>query len=156
MTRGPWQLPLGWLLCAVTLLPAQTSVSRVGKLPEAATVLDRYVEATGGANAYRKFSVEIVDMTVTAGNGQSAGVTIFRARDGRMRTVVDAGPASEQTGVTDGIPWKFSEEAGARLLTGKPAARQIALSRGFEEDTWREQFPQAVMAGEEIINGRKC
>lgn len=156
MTRGQWRLSLGWLLCAVTLLPAQTGVRPNGKLAKAATVLDRYVEVTGGASTYCKFSVEIIDMSVTAENGQSAGVTIFRARDGRMQTVVDAGPASEQTGVTDGISWKFSEGTGARLLTGKPAARQIALSRGFEEDTWREQFPQTVIVGEETINGKKC
>ena len=156
MTEHKWALSLGWLLLGAVTLPAQTDAGRHGKLPEPAAVLDRYVEVTGGASTYRKFSVEIIDTTVTAEGGQSAEVTVFRARDGRMRTVVEAGAASEQSGVANGVPWKFSEKSGARLLTGKAGERQVVLSRGFEDDTWREQFPKAVVEGEGTVNGKRC
>ncbi len=149
-----------WLIFASGLLYAQTRPSKMTerqeKLPTAAAILDHYIEVTGGLATYRKCSFETIDTTATAKNGRSINVTSFRARDGRSQTLIEDGPSLRQHGVTNGVAWTFSETAGAHVLTGKAAERALISSQSFEDDTWREQFPHVALAGEELVNDRKC
>jgi hypothetical protein len=50
----------------------------------------------------------------------------------------------------------FKRERGARIVTARRAARELALARGFTPETWREEFRQAATDGKELINGKKC
>lgn len=150
MTRSRFLLSI---LCLSFAIPACAAPA---KLPEAAAILDRYVAVTGGLATYRKFSSEVVEMTVTSDDGHTFGITVFRARDGRRQTDIDAGPASRQKGVVNGIAWEFSQSAGARILAGKAAERELAMSHGLGADTWREEFPTAIAQGEQVVDGNKC
>jgi hypothetical protein len=141
------------ILCVALAIPACAAPA---KLPEASAILDRYVAVTGGAAGYRKFSAEVIEITVTSDDGHSFGMTEFRARDGRRQAEIDAGPASRKKGVVNGVAWEFSQSGGARILTGKAAERELAMSHGLGADTWREEFPTAVTRGEEVIQGIKC
>jgi len=145
------------ILCLLLAVPAWAAP---GKLPEAAAILDRYVAVTGGAATYRKFSAEVLEITVTSEDGRSFGMTEFRARDGRRQTEVDAKPGAglpfKQKGVSNGMAWEVSQAGAARILTGKAADRELALSHGSGADTWREQFPSAVTQGEELVQAKKC
>src|SRR4051812_39279543 len=145
------------ILCLLLAIPARPAP---GKLPEAAAILDRYVAVTGGLATYRKFSAEVVEITVTPEDGRSFGMTEFRARDGRRQTEVDGkpglGPAFKQKGFSNGVAWEVSHAGAARILAGKAADRELALSHGLGADTWREQFPTVVTQGEELVQGKKC
>ena len=92
-------------LCLSTVMLAAGTTTR--KVVDPAAVLNRYVAVTGGAKAYRNCSVEIVDTTVTPEHGESYGVTIFRSRDGKLRTEIDANDASGQMGIFKDTAWVF-------------------------------------------------
>lgn len=152
MTRA---ISAGLFLALWASMPG-SAATKPAKLPSAATILDRYVQVTGGQEHYRGFSFVTIDSSVIQADGTTIYTTIFHSRDGATKTEFDAGEASHESGVSDGIVWEFSKPKGARILNGKVAAREIAKSRGLGDDDWRERFPSAKTAGEEVIYGRVC
>jgi hypothetical protein len=126
------------------------------KLPDAGMILDRYVQVTGGAEHYRHFNFVSVDSSITPEAGEVFYTTVFRARDGRVQTVVDAGDDSREWGVSNGVAWQFSKAKGARILSGKAAERAIANAVGLGEDDWKTRFPAVKTLGEETIAGKPC
>lgn len=128
-----------------------------GRKPvDAAAILDRYVQVTGGADAYRRYNFVAMYSTVTPDGGEPFYVTEFRSRDGKTQTEIDAGAASRTKGISNGVVWTFSKDKGATIVTGKPAERALANARGLGEDDWRDRFPTVKMAGSQLVNGKQC
>jgi hypothetical protein len=147
------------MVCLTTFLITQVlrAQTESSKLPQAPAILDRYVEVTGGAGAYSKASVEIIDSIVTSDppTGQSLDITNFRSRDGQRRTEVEVGPDFKQSGVWKGTVWEYSRKTSAQIITGKRAERELA-KKEFTPETWRQEFPQATTIGEATVNGQAC
>jgi hypothetical protein len=94
--------------------------------------------------------------TITHSDKSTESVDYFHTREGKTLVETDTGSATRDQGVSEGIAWKYSESKGARLLSGKEAARLIAESKGFDEDDWHVRYPTIKLLGNQIINGASC
>ena len=137
------------------MLNGQATPKSEPPLPDAAAILDRYVEATGGAAAYRKFSFEKVAMIMGPANGYHVDVTSLRSRDGRRETVIES-KQTTRSGVTNGIAWEILPSTGARVLMGDAAKDALARSHGFDIDDWRDEYAKAETIGEAVVHGKAC
>ena len=127
-------------------------------LPKAETILDRYVEITGGKAAYEKHTRETLTGTITfPEQGLSGQLTRYAIAPDKEYSVVELGPIGKiESGFTDGIAWEKSAILGPRLKTGEEreqAARESQFNGAAE---WRKIFPRAETTGSEVVNGDEC
>jgi len=141
---------------SLPLLCSQAGPKIEPKPPDAATILDRFVAATGGADAYRKFAFERVESSLVLPNGVRIKAISLRSRDGRRETLIGSTAQPTRSGVTKGVAWELAPATGARLLTGDAEKDALARSHGFDIDTWREEYPKVETIGEEVVNGKDC
>jgi len=78
-------------------------------------------------------------------------VDYFHTRDGSTLIETDTGTLTLDTGVSEGIAWKYSQAAGAKILSGAQAARLLAEQKGFDEDDWKLRYPTAVKLGDHLL-----
>ncbi len=124
-------------------------------LPKAETILDRFVDATGGKPAYEKRKSEIVTGTVEfAANGMKGRVAIYSDVSNNNYTVIDLeGVGKFESGVYHGQAWESSVLQGTRLKEGAENADAIRDATFNNPLHWRELYPKAETAGVEDING---
>jgi hypothetical protein len=127
-------------------------------LPDAATILDRYVEVTGGKEAYAKHKSEIETGTlVYPAQGLKAKITRYAAEpDNYLASVEITGIGKMDTGVTDGVAWDNSVVLGARIKSGDEKA--LALREATFNATlyWRKLFPKVETTGVDSVDGEVC
>lgn len=127
-------------------------------LPKAETILDRYIEVTGGKAAYekRKNAVETGTLEFKA-QGLKGSVTRYSAEPAEEYSVIEIdGVGKIEGGIDNGVAWEKSAIMGPRIKTG--AERIQTLREGTFNGSlhWREMFPKVETAGTETINGELC
>jgi hypothetical protein len=146
-----------WLILAA-IVSASVAHAADDALPEAATVLDRYVEVTGGKEAYAKHKSEIESGTLEyPAQGIKAKVTRYASEpDSYVASVEITGIGKLDTGVTDGIAWDNSVVLGARIKSGDEKALAIREATFNAVVYWRKLFPKVETTGTETVNGDVC
>lgn len=127
-------------------------------LPPAASILDRYIEVTGGEEAYRNLTSTIArgTMEITA-----AGLT------GQLEVYIEPGSSYTrielpnvgliESGVTkDGIAWENNVITGPRILAGGEADITVAGAHPAAQLHWREQYEEVATTGVEEIDGEEA
>lgn len=133
----------GMLITPIGLAAAAQDAPTAEELPSGAEVIEKYVEATGGAEAYenRKTMVTKAKMEM-AGMGQSVDLTIYQTAPNKMVTVVTLPGMGDQTTVYDGESgWSESAMAGPRLLTEEEISsmkRQAAFDAQHRPEKYYE------------------
>lgn len=127
-------------------------------LPKAETILDKYVEATGGKAAYAKVKSDITNGTMTLGAmGVTGKVTIYSvAPDMRLVEIALEGVGKVLEGSDGNIAWSFSAMQGPRLKDGDEKAQALLLSRHNMDLHWRDLFKTVETAGTETVEGKDC
>lgn len=129
-------------------------------LPRAETLLDRFVEVTGGKQAYESQKSAIAHGTVDyAAMGLKGKVTLYTTSDGFYRMKMDmAGVGALETGVKDGVAWERSDLLGPRVKTGLERAEAIREAEGsnLPSPKWREFYSKVETAGEAVAEGEEC
>ncbi len=127
-------------------------------LPQAATVLDHYIEVTGGKEAYAKHTSEIQSGTLDySAQGVKAKIIRYASEpDNYLASVEITGIGRVDTGVTNGIAWENSVVLGPRIKSGdeKALAMQEATFNGTVN--WRKLFPKVETTGVETVDGEDC
>ena len=127
-------------------------------LPAAATIMDRYVSATGGREAYEKLKTEVRTVTLELKvRDVRFTVTTYRAKPNKMYTITEIpGVGKVEEGVDGDVAWSLSEARGAALKQG--AERDFALygARLDAEVNWNEWFPRAEVISTEELEGHTC
>ena len=122
--------------------------------PSAEAILDRYVEVTGGKEAYEKRISEVSRGKVEITSAGVSGSLESYARPGLHYISIDlAGIGKVEEGVKDGIAWENSLLQGPRIRTGderEMALRDAAFNAPIK---WREIYPTVETTGIESING---
>lgn len=143
------------LLALTTALPMWGA-----DLPPAETLLDHYIEVTGGKKAYESHKSEIAHGTVDyAAMGLKGKVVLYTTSDGFYRLKMEmAGIGTLETGVKDGIAWERSELLGPRIKTGLERAEAIREAEGSNLPNlrWRELYPKVETTGEAVAEGEEC
>jgi hypothetical protein len=121
----------------------------------AATVLDRYVRVTGGANLWHAQKSETDDIEGRALDDDRIVLraTITTTRSGDSVSAVHV-PQEATEGVFKGTAWAVSRFSGVRIKHGAERDEAIRDSRMLEEGDWRSIYPHAQFAGIENLNGQ--
>jgi hypothetical protein len=127
-------------------------------LPKAETVLDHYIEVTGGKDAYQKRKTEVSTGTfeITA-QGIKGTLTRYDADPDKSYTVVDIeGVGKIESGTGDGLAWERSLIAGPRVLSGEEKAQALREGTFNAELNWRKIYSKVETVGVETVEGQEC
>lgn len=127
-------------------------------LPTPDSIMDRFVEVTGGKDAYAARKTEVVTGTVEfAAMGLKGAMVTYFEEPGKYYMSMDlAGVGKVETGLVDGVAWENSVLQGPRIKTGEEknqSIREAAMNGAYE---WRKLFSKAETAGEETVEGVPC
>lgn len=142
---------------AAVLLTAIPAIAAPA-LPAAETILERFVEATGGKAAYEARKTEVVTGTVEfAAAGLKGSMESYFEEPGKFYMAMNlAGIGKIESGLIDGVAWENSVLQGARIKTGEEreqAIREAAMNGTYR---WRDFFAKAETVGEETVEGEPC
>jgi hypothetical protein len=127
-------------------------------LPSPESILDRYVEVTGGKQAYERRKTEIATGTLEyAAQGIKGTITHYEAEPDRYYAVLDIpGIGKIEMGVSGGVAWENSALLGPRVKTGEEKAQAVREATMNATLKWRTLFPKVETVGVEILEGEEC
>jgi hypothetical protein len=128
-------------------------------LPKAETILDRYIEVTGGRAAYEKHKTEVQTGTIEIpAQGMKGSFTHYAAVPDKTYAVIELEGMGkiEEDGSSDGVAWQTSAMTGAHVKTGVEKAQAIREATFNEPLNWRKLFTKVETTGTETINGEEC
>ena len=111
-----------WVLCGIRGVRADEA------LPKAETILDRFVEVTGGKAAYEKRKNEIATGTVEfMAQGVKGTMTRYSAEpDKAIRCWKSKASAKSKTAPSGGVAWEKSADARVRVFkSGEEKAQAL-------------------------------
>jgi hypothetical protein len=134
------------------------AASGAAQLPTGDAVLDRYVEVTGGKDAYLKVKNRVTRGTLEVpAQGLRATMTIYAARPRSVYLLTEIeGIGRIESGVTDSVAWEVSSMTGPRVREGQE--RISALRDGTFDRfvVWRDLYRRAECLGVDSIAGKAC
>lgn len=160
MSRSDTQptIPQVLLVAAVLLAlsPAAGHGQTSGQAPTGAAVLDRYVEASGGAAAWAAIRTRVVAGTlVLPGPGLELRLSGAAARPNKVVLTLESEATGQvQRGCTDEVAWEQSTMGGPRLLAGAEAADTMRDARIDGLVAWRDLYTASEQAVAEDVAGR--
>jgi len=127
-------------------------------LPKAETILDKYIEATGGKAAYDKHHSEISKGTLSmAAMGLKGDVTSYRAAPDKNLTEIDLGGMGKMRDGSDGkVYWSLSSMMGPHVKEGPERAQAVLSARFNAELNWRDIFKEVKTVGTDTVDGKDC
>lgn len=146
------KLALALLLSTAPFTAAQEA------LPKAETILDRFVEATGGRAAFEKHHNEVMhgSMELT-GRGVKGTITVYQAEPDKIRAVIDIeGVGKIESGSNGEVAWENSALQGPRVKQGIEKTDAFRDARFNAALYWRELYTKAETTGVDTVNGQEC
>ena len=125
--------------------------------PTGSSIVDRFVDVTGGKAAYSRVNSELAEGMVNMGaQGVSGSVKVFK-KAGNSYTVIEIeGVGKLEEGVVGGVAWENNKITGARVRSGEEREMHIRNAAIDLDHQWRKYFPTAEMAGSETVAGEDC
>ena len=151
--------PLGIHLAAAWLALASCSASLPSlaqeKLPDGPEVIERYVKATGGQEAYNAVKNRVMKMTMTIVAAKvDLQVTSYQARPNKTYTVVESEVTGKiEKGCTGDLVWENSATTGPQIKVGAERQDMIRESAMDRFAHWRDIYEKAECEGVEEISG---
>ncbi len=142
----------------VTLILAFAAIASAADLPSAESLLDKYVEVTGGKRAYDARKTEIAHGTVEyAAMGVKGKMIRYASDQGEYRVTMELpGIGKVDAGVTKGVAWERSDLLGPRVKDGSERAEAVREAKLNSNALWRDLYTKVETAGEETIDGEPC
>lgn len=147
------------LVSAAVFLPAQfhglaTAAAAGDSLPGVDTILDKYVQATGGKAAYRKLTSRVIKGTIEGIPGMAAlGWEMYAKAPNKTLSVVEiTGFGSVTEGYDGRVAWANNPGMGAREKTGDELAKVKRESDFYREIKLKTIYPGLACTGKEKVN----
>jgi hypothetical protein len=147
------------LALSLVFLPVLAASDRAASAPpDAADVMDRYVEATGGKKAHDAVQTSVTRMTLTLpAQDISFALTAYGARPNKVYTVLESDVMGKIESGADGeIAWDLSTMMGPRLKEGQEKEDALRDATFGAMGRWREVYAKVELAGEDTVGGRTC
>jgi hypothetical protein len=157
-----WQRPRTVaLVCALLLgclVCPQVLRAEEGTLPDAAAILDGYVEATGGKAAYEKIHNRVSkERVVHVGMGFEDARIEYQAEPNKHYVHLESDALGNVDLGTDGdVVWLLTEDTGPLIEEGTARAAQLREAAFNTALRWREFYREAKCVGEETVDGTPC
>jgi len=128
------------------------------ELPKAETLLDKYVEVTGGKAAYEKNRNTVSSGTMDfAAMGLKGTVMAYRAAPDKSYVEIDiAGVGKLQEGSNGTVAWSLSAMQGPHLKEGDEKVTALQLATYDGEVKWRDIYKTVETTGVETVDGKEC
>lgn len=140
------------------LMAMASALMPAADLPTAESLLDRFVEVTGGKKAYEARKTEVARGTVEfAAMGVKGKMVRYASDAGEYRLTMELpGIGAMDAGVNKGIAWERSDLLGPRVKDGSEAAEAIREAKLNSNALWRDLYKKVETTGEETVNGEAC
>lgn len=127
-------------------------------LPKAETILDRFVEVTGGKAAYQKHTHEKMTGTILVPEVNMTGnLTRYAIAPDQEYSVLELGPLGKaESGFSNGVAWEKNAITGPRVKSGDEKAQAEREARFNAQVDWRKVFAKVETTGSETVNGEEC
>ena len=136
-------------------LLAFTIVASAADLPTGASLIQRFVEASGGSAAYAKAKNVTMEGAVEIEGRNIAGtVSTAQAGEKSYTSMEFTAIGKVEEGFDGDIGWQNSELQGPRLLEGEEKAAAKRASSLALITAWRDQYTSAKTLGSEDIAGK--
>jgi hypothetical protein len=131
-------------------------VARAADLPEAKTILEKNLEATGGRAAMEKVKsrVTTIQMDIAAA-GISGKLMMYQQGENALMEADLAGVGTTKAGMSGGVVWESSPMTGTRVVDGPEKAQQMRSFAIASELHPEKYFKDMKTVGEDEVNGRK-
>jgi len=146
---GAWIL--AWAIVAVLVAPTQADEPEE-KLPTGEQILDRFVEASGGVEAYAKIKNR-VKIGSTQGLGGVAKIRMYGAPPSETYWELESLTGVDRRGTHDGVSWMKGQSGDVQILEGDMRERDLHDSFFNMPSKWRELYKEAK--SEEIVEFHK-
>lgn len=142
----------------VLAFAAARSLPAADAVPKAETILDKYIEVTGGKAAYAKIHTEISTgvMDFAAMGLKGKMVSYAADPDKRVMEVTLDGMGKLLDGSNGEIAWATNAMQGPHLKDGDEKNEALLESRFNADAHWREIYQSAENAGIENVDGKQC
>ncbi len=140
-------------------LASTTTLYAAGQtLPEAAAVLDKYVEATGGRSAYERVHNRVLKKRVIhVDMGFEDSLVEYQAMPNKRYVEIESDALGQVRQGTDGeTAWYWSEQVGPMVEEGEPLAAALDSAAFDRALNWRAYYKEAKCVGIESVDGREC
>jgi hypothetical protein len=144
---------------ALAALPGLVRCSRAaGATADAAKLLDRYIEVTGGKAAHDSFRSSVTKMTLTLpAQDLTFAVTLYQARPNQQYTLLESPITGKiESGVHGEVAWELSAVTGPRLKEGQEKADALRDATFDAMASWRDLYAKAELAGVDTVGGKVC
>jgi hypothetical protein len=127
-------------------------------LPKAETILDRYVEVTGGKAAYEKRKNEVATGTIELrAQGLKGPMTRYSAEPAEVYSIVEIeGVGKIEEGISKGVAWEKNPMLGPRIKSGPEKAQALREATFNSALHWRELNSKVETVGTETVDGELC
>jgi outer membrane lipoprotein-sorting protein len=126
--------------------------------PTGEEVLDRYIEATGGKEAYEKVKSRVVSgkMSIPA-QGVSGDIQIFQKAPNftYMTISIPQLGGKIERGFDGEVGWEKNPMTGTRIVEGEEKQQLIRESTINSEINWRDNYTKVENLGTEQVDGKK-
>ena len=158
MTRSFETTTLRLIGPALALLAMAAPAFAQDDLPTAEEVMNKYIEATGGAGAYEKLSSRKITGTVEiVAAGVKGDLTIYQQAPDKLLSTLDFEGIGEVVQGTDGeVAWAEDPNTGDRVLEGAEKADFLRESTFNSELKWKELYKTVEVTGKEDVDGTSC
>lgn len=150
------------LLAAFTATLASPPVSAQDlpkqDLPKAETILDRFIEVTGGKAAYQKHTHEKMTGTILVPEvGMTGNLIRYSAAPDKEYSSLQLGPLGKaESGFSGGVAWEKNAITGPRVKNGDEKAQAEREARFNAQVDWRKVFAKVETTGSDTVNGEDC
>jgi hypothetical protein len=127
-------------------------------LPKAETILDRWVEVTGGRAAFEKRHNEVMHGAIEfTGRGLKGAMTVYQAEPDKNLAVIEIeGIGRIESGSNGEVAWENSPLQGPRIKEGDEKAGALRDGTFNGAINWRKIYIKAETAGSETTEGHEC
>ena len=142
----------------IGLALAFAGVLAAADLPKGETLLDKYIEVTGGKAAYSKMHSQMMTGTMEfPAMGLKGKMTIYSAEPDKQYLEINLeGVGKIQEGSSGDLAWANSAMQGPRLKEGGEKADTLLRNKFNGELNWRDQYKTVETVGTETVEGKEC
>ncbi len=148
-------MKMGALTRCSTLIALAASLAFAADLPTGESLLQRYIDRSGGAAAYAQAKNMSSSGTVEmAGRNISGTVTIFEEGEKSYTSMEFPGIGKVEEGYDGETAWEDSALEGPRILEGDEKASAKRAATLALITSWREVYTDAHTVGEADVDGK--
>jgi hypothetical protein len=146
------------VIASLIVAAAPPAITQADDLPSGEQVLNDYVKATGGHEAYVKHHNMVAEGTLEmAAMGLKGSLKTISAEPNLSRTITNVeGMGKSEQGFDGTTVWSVNPMEGPRVMEGEERDFNIRTATFNPEINWKQLYQSAECVGTEDVDGKTC